>query len=97
MSDNTPDGTLGYQVLVCNISWDEKLSKNAHNKNNNEELPKEMSLNIPENVLTQAKKNNNDFNDIIETFVYNLLYRKFGHEVNRCQIFLPSEDSSFEY
>ena len=82
----------GYQVLVCNISWSSRTYSNAALKASHGELPAQISLDVPQSVLDQAKKNKSSFNDIIEQFVYNLLCKKFGKEVNRCQIWLPLED-----
>lgn len=81
-----------YQVLVCNISWSTKTYSSAALKANHGELPAQISLDVPQSVLDQAKKSKSNFNDIIEQFVYNLLAKKFGKEVNRCQIWLPLED-----
>lgn len=81
----------GYQVLVCNIAWGSKAHLGVAKNTNQLELPNQISLDIPETVLKQANKNKETFNDIIEQFVYNLLYKKFGREVNFCQIWLPPE------
>ena len=81
---------VGYQVLVCNIKWN--TTKQVAKKHKDVELPAQLSFDIPETVLAQAKKSKNAFNDIIESFICNILYRKFGHEVNFCQIWLPLED-----
>ena len=81
----------GYQVLVCNIAWGSKVHSGMAKKIHQSELPSQISLDIPETVLQQANKNKASFNDIIEQFVYNLLYKKFGREVNCCQIWLPLE------
>ena len=81
-----------YQVLVCNISWSTKTYSNAALKANRGELPAQISLDVPQSVLDQAKKNKSSFNDIIEQFIYNLLCKKFGKEVNRCQIWLPLDN-----
>lgn len=48
-----------------------------------------MVFDVPKAVLEQAGKNENVFNDVIEAYVYNVLTRKFGYELNRCQIYLP--------
>ena len=77
-----------YQVLVCNIHWN---INSASSKAKIDELPAQLALDIPENVLNQARKKNNNFNDIIEQFAYNLLTRKFSCEVCSCQIWLPLE------
>ncbi len=76
-----------YVVLVCNIHWSKNLV--YVKRDNRDELPSQMSLDIPEAVLLQANKNKSSFNDVIESFCYNVLAKKFGHEVNRCQIWLP--------
>lgn len=77
-----------YQVIVCNIHWN---SSSAEKRVNVDELPIQLALDIPENVLQQASKmhDNEWFNDIIEQFAYNLLTRKFGCEVCSCQVWLP--------
>ena len=77
-----------YQILVCNIYWNHST---ANSKTKLSELPAQLALDIPENVLVQAKKKGNVFNDIIEQFAYNLLTRKFGCEVGSCQAWLPLE------
>ena len=77
-----------YQILVCNIHWD---ISTASRKTAVSELPAQLALDIPENVLNQAKKKDNDFNDVIEQFAYNLLSRKFNCEVCSCQVWLPIE------
>ena len=82
----------GYQVIVANIYWNSKSKVFNGKKNGNAELPTQMSLNIPDQVLEQAKKSKNNFNDIVEQFCYNLLTRKYNKEVNSCQIWLPLED-----
>lgn len=91
-SSNTQD-VLGYQVIVTGIKWDKKAIGQYYVKNDRYvDLPSQFTLDLPENVLNQATKKKNDFNDIVESFVYNFLTRKFGHEVNNCQIWLPLED-----
>ena len=79
-----------YQVIVANIFWNHKSRTNSK-KDNGTELPIQMSLTIPDQVLQQARKVKNNFNDIIEQFCYNLLSRKYGKEVTSCQIWLPFE------
>lgn len=81
-----------YQILVCNIKYGAKVHNGAAKKAHQSDLPEQISIDIPETVLQQANKNKANFNDIVEQFVYNLLYRKFSREVNYCQIWLPLED-----
>ena len=78
-----------YQVFCCNIHWDSKARSSQAKRESKEDLPIQMSIDIPEAVLAQANKSKNSFNDIIEQFCYNLLTRKFGYEVINCQIWLP--------
>lgn len=80
------DIDVGYEVVVANVSWSPKPFRAMKKEG---ELPTQISMTIPENVLKQANKPANVFNDIIESYVYNTLTRKFGHEVWRCQIWLP--------
>ena len=80
-----------FQILITNIYWNEKSYKQTRT-NNNLSFDTQITLDVPSGVLKEANKKGNDFNDIIEQFVYNLLYRKYGCEVNRCQIWLPLED-----
>lgn len=85
----------GYQILITGITWNKNSIKAYRSKSDikYEELPDQFTLDLPENVMNQAKKKHNVFNDVVETFVYNFLTHKFGHEVYHCQIWLPLEDS----
>ena len=80
-----------YQVFVTNIKWNLKSKVHGSKPNRNQEFPEHMSLDIPASVLVEIKKNKKNANDIIETFCYNLLTRKYGKEVSFCQIWLPFE------
>ena len=80
-----------YQILVTNIMWNTKsFMPNKNNKSAT--FDDQITLDVPASVLNEARKKKNNFNDIIEQFVYNLLYRKYSCEINRCQIWLPLED-----
>ena len=84
-----------YQVLITGIHWDRKTTSQYKVKNDNYDLlPSQFTLDISDLVLKQANKNKEEFNDVIESHCYNFLTRKFGHEVNRCQIWLPLEEES---
>lgn len=84
----------GYQILITGISWNKESTKSYRTKSDVkvEDLPDQFTLDLPENIMNQAKKKNNVFNDVVESFVYNFLTHKFGHEVYHCQIWLPLED-----
>ena len=78
-----------YQVIVTNIKWNSNAHSFIAKKTNKDDLPEQMSIDIPNGVLTEIKKKPSEECNIIEQFVYNLLCRKFGREANYCQIWLP--------
>lgn len=90
MSENQYGGgdrPESYQINIVNISWNtENMMKSRRAA---EDLPHGMVFDVPKSVLEQANKPGNVFNDVIESYVYNVLTRKFGYELNRCQIYLP--------
>lgn len=88
---NIIDEQNGYQVIVCNIHWSNSASSYKTKNNAKNELPSQVTVTLPENVLNQANKNKTQFNDIVEQFIYNMLTRKFNCEVSNCQIWLPLE------
>ena len=81
-----------YQVYVNDISWsNEQISSNYQSKRDHRfqgNLPSQLTFDIPVNVIEQTEKNPKDADDIIETFIYNALTRKFMHEVLNCQIWI---------
>lgn len=84
-----------FQVFINDISWNDKQISCHQSKERQkiytETLPRQMTFDIPENVLIQARKNKNNFNDVIETFIYSALTRKYLHEVYSCQIWILDE------
>ena len=80
-----------YQILITGITWNKKSMRAYASKKDNYELPTQFVLDLPENVLNQASKKENNFNDVVESFVYNFLSHKFNHEVYSCSIWLPLE------
>ncbi len=79
----------GYQLFVTSITWNKTPIKHFQKKGN-EELPEQASIDLPQQIADQEKSQ--DFKDTVESFVYNLLTRKYGHEVYSCQIWLPLEE-----
>lgn len=73
--------------------WNPESVRNYRSKyDSKRELPSQMSFDIPDGILDQAKKKSGkEFNDVIETYIYNALTHKFGHELNSAQIWLPEE------
>jgi hypothetical protein len=77
--------TNSIQATVCNIHWSNPRGRRVVIA----DLPSEMTLNIPNGVIEQAKKSKKTtVEDMIETFCCNVLTNKFGAEVHSCQIFL---------
>lgn len=81
-----------FQVYINDISWNPKQISSYQGKKDQKSyygsLPNQMSFDVPENVIEQATKNPKNEYDIVETFIYNALTRKFGHEVYSCQIWI---------
>lgn len=87
----TETSEISNQILITNITWNKKAIHSHSGKE--EELPEQFTLDLPENVVNQANKKGNDYNDVVESFVYNFLTRKFDHEVYSCSIWLPLESN----
>lgn len=75
---------FGYQILVVNIKYGKELNGKIKNK------PSMTVLDLPDNII-KCQKNEDKFRDSVETFTYNTLTKKYGAEVNNCQIWLPLE------
>ena len=80
-----------YQVFVNDIAWSDKplssyQSKRVHQSGG--PLPRQITFDIPANVIEQAKRDPKSTNDVIESFICNTLTRKFMCEVYGCQIWL---------
>lgn len=43
-----------------------------------------MTLDVPKALLAEIEKKPSEESSIVESFTYNLLYKKFGREVNNC-------------
>lgn len=87
MKDN--EQSEPYQVLVTEITWNENNIK-GYQKQTYDPLPSQFNIDLPKQLAAQEKLQS--FKDNVEAFVYNLLTRKFGHEVYSCQIWLPLEE-----
>jgi hypothetical protein len=76
----------GYWIQVVNIVWGRDVGERKK-----KEKPSETVLDVPEEIL-KNRKNGERFLELVETFAYNVLMRKYGAEVMNCQIYLPTED-----
>lgn len=88
MQDN--EQSAPYQVLVTEITWNKKQIKGYQKPQAYDQLPSQFNVDLPKQLSAQEKRPS--FKDNVESFVYNLLTRKFGHEVYSCQIWLPLEE-----
>lgn len=90
MEDSQNTDVAQYQVYVNDISWNANpVSFNYQKKREySGTLPKQLTFDVPLNVIEQLKKNPENQNDIIESFIYSVLTRKFMHEVLHCQIWI---------
>lgn len=89
MSETTmlePTLNNGYQIIVVNISY-KKTPGFA------KERPATVTLDVPEGIL-KCKSNKEKFYDSVEQFAYNTITKKYGAEVNRCQVWLPLEEKA---
>lgn len=77
----------GYQIMVVNIKYGKVLSNKV------KERPSMVTLDVPEAILKIRNRGDEQrFLDSVETFAYNTVMRKYGAEVNYCQVWLPLEN-----
>jgi hypothetical protein len=83
----------GYQIMITGVKWNkESVGKYRSKKDFSDKLPEQLVLVLPENIV--SKENSDNFNDIVETWVYNFLMKRYNHIANYCQIWLPLKDSN---
>jgi hypothetical protein len=92
MTDITIDEELtnSNTMYITNIKW-HKIQNHVFGFNKDikfNTLPDQMVLEIPQNIQN-TNVSEDKLKDIIESFVYNTLTKKYGYEVNNCQIWLP--------
>lgn len=76
-----------YQVFVNDITWSkDTIGKFRAKYNVYEQLPRQMTFVLPDSII--AKEDNEDFYDIVETFIYNILAKRFNRVAYHCQIWL---------
>lgn len=98
-SDNSIDIEIqennGYQVFVNDITWSKDyLGKFRAKTDNYDQLPKQMTLSLPDTIAKKESMAN--FYDIVETFIYNLLAKRFNRIAYHCQIWLIKPDEENE-
>lgn len=92
IDDELLEKPLSNQVYVNDITWNSKTTSNYQSRRDKnaeiEQLPKQLTFDIPSTVMDQIKKDPNNEHDIIEQFIYNTLTRKYMHEVWHCQVWI---------
>lgn len=76
------------QVIITGITWNPKsVRSNPGRHHYIDQLPEPLTIDLPDDIA--AKDGQAYFYDLVETFCYNFLTRKYGHEVYSCQCWLP--------
>ncbi len=73
-------------VIIVNIKYNKDSYDGSSPRKKN--LPDFFVLDLPERITQMPNKNDQKYYDLIETFVYNTLSKKFHTEVSYCQIWL---------
>lgn len=73
-------------VIAVNIKYSKNSMDGKPSKRKN--LPETFVLDLPERITQLPDKNDQKYLDLIETFVYNTLTKKFQTEVEHCQIWI---------
>lgn len=74
-------------VVIVNIHYFKQDLKGKSTENRND-LPSFFTLDLPERILEFKNKDEEKYCDLIETFCYNTLSKKFQAEVASCQIWI---------
>ena len=77
----TENAVIVVNIKYATISMDGRLSRKKN-------LPNSFVLDLPERITQFEDKQSQKYTDMIETFVFNTLTKKFQTEVNFCQIYL---------
>ena len=73
-------------VIAVNIKYSKNSMDGKPSKRKN--LPETFVLDLPERITQLPDKTDQKYLDLIETFVYNTLTKKFQTEVTGCQIWI---------
>ena len=73
-------------IIAVNIKYHPSHYRTKKLPDTEENYPSSVILDLPDKVLSKITESN--YEDIIESFVYNTLSGKFGREVTYCQIYL---------
>lgn len=96
MTDNMLDNASEFasqpdtsrQVIATGIIWNKTPKGQFHSYRDTlpDDLPDSFTFDLPEDVYDRVKSatSQDAANDILETFTYNFLTKKFNHEVFSC-------------
>lgn len=96
MTDNMLDNASEFasqpdssrQVIATGIIWNKAPKGQFHSYRDTlpDDLPDSFTFDLPEDVYGRVKSatSQDAANDILETFTYNFLTKKFNHEVFSC-------------
>lgn len=95
--EKTANGNAVEDLIESNISKNAVIVVNAHfstysrdgQKSSKKKLPSSFILDLPERITMYEDKASQRYYDLIETFVYNTLSKKFQTDLWSCQIWLP--------
>ena len=73
-------------VIAVNIKYSKNSMDGKPSKRKN--LPDTFVLDLPERITQLPDKSDQKYLDLIETFVYNTLSKKFQTDVEYCQIWI---------
>lgn len=96
MAENKPNGEVVEKLIETSISENAVIVVNIKyaplsmdgRSSRKKNLPESFVLDLPERITQYENKDSQKYIDMIETFVFNTLTKKFQTEVNFCQIYL---------
>jgi hypothetical protein len=74
-------------AIITNIKVNRNTAKNS--KVENSVIPCTITVELPENITKLLLEKNKDAYDIVESFAYNAMTKRFGMEVSYLQVYLP--------
>lgn len=98
VEDKQDSEAINFALIATNIIWGNEVqtkTKLVHKGKLSHDCPTQFIIDLPKNILSQAKKSDS-FNDAIETFMYNFLTHKFGREVIKCQLWYQFDEDALE-
>lgn len=74
-----------YSIIIANIKWHELSPLQPYGKGKKHDLPEAVGISLPEQIaLLESKASKKEFEDAVEQFSYNFLWRRYGVEASYC-------------